>query len=469
MASDEHRKRSKESSHMKIVIAGAGTIGQHIAEMLQTEQQDVTLIDHNADHLAEVGERLDIQTLLGSANDPSALHEAGVETARLFLAMTDNDEANLISAMTAHQMGANKTVARVRQPYYQTSTPISYCQLLDIDMLLSPERLTALEIIKHINQPAAIAIENFANGRLQLRQFRMPEGHPYQGKPLIDLRDDLPPDLLIAMIAHHDELIIPNRGDNVIQPDDRVTVLGKPSSLDQFAATFEKTETEEPINKIFIAGGGSKGFLLAQMLEGEHHSVTLMERSRERCEFISNQLTKPRIVLGDATRLPMLTEERAARADLFVAAMGDDEDNLMACLQAKSLGAPKLYTVMNRPDYAQTLEKFGIDLALSPRHIIANRTLAFLKRGKIRSLSIIEEGRAEVVELMALPDTPAVQGPLRLLNPPRGVLIALVMHNGQAVVPRGDTAIIPGDIVVALSLTQDSPEVERFFGSKDNE
>ena len=121
---------------------------------------------------------------------------------------------------------------------------------------------------------------------------------------------------------------------------------------------------------------------------------------------------------------------------------------------------------MNRPDYAQTLEKFGIDLALSPRHIIANRTLAFLKRGKIRSLSIIEDGRAEVVELMALPDTPAVQGPLRLLNPPRGVLIALVMHNGQAVVPRGDTAIIPGDIVVALSLTQDSPEVERFFGSK---
>lgn len=454
---------------MRIVITGAGTIGQHIAEMLQDEQQDVTLIDHNADNLAEVGERLDIQTLCGSANDPDILREAGIETARLFLAMTNNDETNLISAMTAHQLGARKTVARVRHPYYQTSTPIHYCHLLGIDMVLSPERLTALEIIKHIHQPAAIAIESFANGRVQLRQFQMTAGHPYQGRPLIELREELPPDLLIAMIAHHDELIIPNRGDNVILPGDRVTVLGKPDSLDQFSATFEATEAEEPINKIFIAGGGNKGFLLAQMLERGHYAVTLMEQSRERCEFLSNQLTKPRIVLGDATRLPMLTEERVAKTDLFVAAMGDDENNLMSCLQAKSLGAPKLFTVMNRPDYAQTLEKFGIDLALSPRHIIANRTLAFLKRGKIRSLSIIENGRAEVVELMALPDTPAVQGPLRLLNPPRGVLIALVLHNGQAVVPRGDTTIIPGDIVVVLSLTQDSFEVERFFGSKDNE
>lgn len=446
---------------MQIVVAGAGTMGRHIAELLQQEQHDVSLIELDRQNLLEVEEVMDIKTIQGSANNPEILRSAGVPEAQLFLGMTNSDETNLIASMTAHELGTRKTVARVRQPFYTRPEGVAYQEKLGIDMLISPEWMTALELVKHINQPGAIAMESFAGNRLHMRQLRMEGGHPFEGSTLSDA--NVPPGLLIAMVAREDELIIP-RGDTRLLEGDRITFLGQPESVDAFAKTFADEAAEQPIKKIFITGGGLKGYLVARMLERQGYSISLLERDRSRCDKLSRRLEKTRIVWGDATRVDVLKEERVARSDLFMACTGDDEDNLMSCLQAKSLGVPRLFTIMNRPDYARVVEQLGIDLAVSPRHVVGNMVMKLLKRGQIRHVYLIENGRAEVVEFVALPDSPAVGKPLRLLRVPRGCLIAGVLKNARAVVPRGDTVINPGDTVVTLSLAQHFDELERLFG-----
>ena len=407
-------------------------------------------------------------------HDPENLEKAGIRETELFLALTSNDETNLIAAMTAREMGANKTIARVRQPFYQSSVHITYRRTLDIDLVVSPEWLVAMEFIQHISQPAAIAVENFAEGQLQMRQFEMEEDHAFADLPLITLQPHLPEDLLISMITKNGNgngnstLIIP-RGDYVLQGGDKLTVIGLPDSVEKFGETFASVEAEQPIKTVFILGGGIKGHFLAEMLEHQDYNVTILEGSRDRCDFLSQHLHKTTIIRGDGTRLPILKEERVEKCDLFIACTGDDETNLMSCLQARSLDVPRVFTVMNRPDYAATLEQFGIDLALSPRRLISNRVMALINRGEVRSLSVIEDGRAELVEYLALADSPIVDNPLKKIRLPEGVLLTSILREGEVKVPRGDTEIQPGDIVLTLSLAEKSKAVEQLFGARHSE
>ena len=292
----------------------------------------------------------------------------------------------------------------------------------------------------------------------------MGDGHPFDGRRLAEI--ELPENLLVVMIARGDELIIP-RGDDTLVAGDRITVLGRAEGIEHFGRTFKVINGhDEPIKKIVIAGAGIQGYLLARMLEQQQYSVTIMEHDRDRCESISRWLKRTRIIFGDTTRLPVLKEERIADADLFVACTGDDELNLMSCLQVKSLGAERIWTVMNRPDYTKTVEQVGIDLAISPRHVVGNQVMALIKRGRVRSVFLIENGRAEVVEFLALPATPIVGAPLRERKLPPGTLIASILRQGQTVIPHGETAIQPGDIVVTLCLAQHFADLEKLFGSE---
>ncbi|MBN1517933.1 Trk system potassium transporter TrkA [Candidatus Sumerlaeota bacterium] len=462
---------------MKIIIAGAGTVGRHVAELLQQEQHDVSVVELSPERLSEFDD-LDLQTVEGSATNPEVLRKAGIGEARLFLGLTDHDETNLLASMTSRQLGARKAIARVRQPHYLVGPArdphsnlaqpkrIPYRSLLGIDMIVSPEWLAALEIVQHINQPAAVAIENFAGGRLQMRQFCMNADHAFTGLSLAALRPHLPDDMLIVLIGRGDELIVP-WGSLTLEAGDRVTALGFPDSVEKFGETFIAEEQEEPIKSIFIMGGGVKGFMLAQMLDQhKQYNVTLLEVDRNRCDFLSDHLQRTTVMHGDGTRLPLLKELRVQQADLFIGSTGHDEQNLMSCLQAKSLGVKRLYTIMNRPDYVTTVEQFGIDLAVSPREIIGNRVRAMVQRGEVRHLSLFEDGRAAIMEYVAQSRTKIVEQPLKELKLPHGVLIASLLRNGEPMVPTGDTRIQPDDVVVVLTLAENFEQVERFFGHR---
>ncbi|KPL11706.1 hypothetical protein AMJ85_03295 [candidate division BRC1 bacterium SM23_51] len=443
---------------MNILIVGAGNIGSHIAEFLSADGHDISVIDHDSARLTEVGDSLDVQTLRGNATDPAVLEQAQIEECQLFLAMTNCDEVNLIAAMTAKRLGAARTVARVGRPWFLHHAEVRYRSALDIDLIISPGRETAHEIAKHIEQPDALALEEFARGRVQMRQIRLEPPNPYIGQVLRDL--SLPAGVLIATVTRDEATIIP-KGEDMLRASDRIALVGRPEALDQLDLQWHNGAPG--IRNVVLFGGGMVGFYLAETLISRRYDVKIIERERERCEWLSARLPEATVIHGDATNLGLLKEERVASADLLAATTGEDEDNLMSCLLAKSLGVPKAFMVLRRPDYAQIVERLGIDLALSPRIVTAQKILALVRRGNIRSVSLLEGGQVEILEFQALPDTPVVNRPLREIQFPAGSLIGAVVHRRQVRVPHGTDVIRSGDVVVAFCLTTARDELEALF------
>lgn len=443
---------------MNILICGAGTIGLHIAEFLSADRHDIRLIDIDDTQLAEIGDSLDIQTLSGHATDPAVLAQAQIAECDLFLAMTNRDEVNLVAAMTAKRLGVGRTVARVKSPWFLDHEEVPYRSALGVDLIISPSRLTAYEVAKHIEQPEALAFVEFARGRVQMRQIRLEAASPYAGQPLRDLK--LPPGVLIAAVMRDDSTMIPT-GEDVLYTGDRIVLIGRSDVLDALDVSWRGAAPG--IRSVVLFGGGMIGFYLAQILTAGRYDVKIIERRRARCEWLSTHLREATIIHGDATASGLLKEERVGSADLMVATTGEDEDNLMSCLLAKSLGLAKAFMILRRPDYARIIEKMGVDLALSPRIVTAEKVLALVRRGKIRSVSLLEGGRVEILEFQALPDTPVVNRSLKDIRFPQGSLVGAVVHHSQVRVPHGNDVIVPGDLVVTFCLTSARDDLEALF------
>ncbi len=461
------RENDKRGANMskdqegQIIVIGAGTIGSHMADILQREALGVVLIDNKRASLDEVSERLDVQMLHGNGADPGVLDQANVSNAPLVLALTESCEINLLIGTIAKRLGARKVIARVRQSWCLDSSRINLRKSLQIDLLLNPEQLTAIEIIKFLDNPDALALMHYAHGKVQLRQFRLDEKSRFCGKELKNC--DIPKEALVVVIARGDDVIIPH-GDNVLEAGDRLTIIGGPDHLAEIQKQFHAPSP--PPRNLVIAGGGNSGFFLAQALEHRNFQVKLVEPNVERCDVLSELLPRTTIINGNITRLGFLKEERVEKADVLIALTGDDEDNLMACLLAKELGVKQTVARINRPDYASVVQKMGIDMALSPRHVMANRVKKMIAGGKIQALSLMEQGKVEVVEIQAQADTAIVAKPLCELNIPKDVIISSIVTHGHAIVPRGDYQIKSHDRVIVTGLREAISEVEELFNKK---
>jgi trk system potassium uptake protein TrkA len=446
---------------MDIIIVGAGTIGRSIAGLLVQENHNVTLVDSSLKRLEEIAATLDLHTLQGWGSDYEVLELAGAEQADLLLAVTDHDEVNLLSAHAAKRLGTNKTVARVSRHCYLNSVRLNYRALLDIDLVLSPEVLTAVEIVKFLDNPDALALEHFAHGRVQLRKVVIAADSPLVRTPLKELT--LPEGVLVVSIVRGEEIVIP-KGDDVFAAGDKVIFMGLAEMTHVTQQAFH--ESKEEIQSIVIAGGGETGLFLAQTLEKRRYRVKLIESDRERCNYLSRLLDRVTIINGDATDAQFLKEERISGADVYIAVTGDEEVNIMSSLLAKELGARQCITKVERPDYISIMERSGIDLALSPRLVTANKVISLLKRGKIKSLSILEEGKAEVIEFQAAEGAAVVNRPLAEVEFPTGCLVGAIVHLGKVKVPRGRNIIYPGDLVIVFCLAKVAEEVEKLFQAK---
>lgn len=442
----------------KVVIGGAGTVGRHIAMLLEREDHDVVLIDEDPAALREVESLLDVQTLQGHAASPSVLTRAGAEEAELMLALTNSDEVNLLAAFSAKQLGARKTIARARSAWCLDNELVDFRMRLHIDLVLNPEILTAVEIIKFLDNPDALALAHFAHGRVQLRQFVLAPESEFAGQALKDIR--LPEGVLVVMKASGQDVEIPT-GDTTLTPGDRLTIMGQPERIPEAQRRFRLPA--EAARHVTIAGGGNTGLFLAETLEGKRFSVTLVEIDPARCDLLSERLEQTRVVHGDATNADFLREERLNRSDVFIAVTEDDETNLMSCLLAKDLGTKQTITKIARPDYTPLVSKLGIDLALSPRLVMADRILTMIHRGKINAVSLLEGGKVEVIEFVAKKGAPIVGKPLSQARTPRGALIGAIVRKGQVRVPRGTDAIQPGDNVIVLALDSVMDDVEKRF------
>lgn len=446
---------------MRIVVLGAGTVGGSIASLLCLHRHSVTVVDSDAEHVRHVNDTLDVRGVTGSASQSSILFQAGVGSADLCLAVTGDDEANIVAASMAKAMGAKRAVARVYAPVFRDLSTFDYQRHFGIDRLLSLEQLTALELARSIRHPGSVAVENLARGELEVHEVLVGDEEKGVGKQLKQL--SLPSGVRLGSISREGKTWIAGAEDT-IEIGDRLTIIGKRNDIDSVKSLF--CAESQSNQGIVIAGGGETGYHLAAALEGQRFSVVLMDSDRDRCDFLATHLKSTTVVNSDATRRANLEEERVGTADVFVACTGDDEDNIMAAVEARDIGAKMIMALVGRPDYAHVVGKLGIDLAVSPREVIAKQVLGYLTSGPTVSQTPLSEGSGlSVLELDVEPGSLATEHVLANLGLPSQCLIAAVIREGFTSVPGADSHFHAGDSAIALVADEVIGEVEGFFES----
>lgn len=445
---------------MKIVVLGAGTVGASIAGLLCQHRHDVTVIDCDASRVRQLNERLDIRAVVGSASQSSVLFQAGVFGADLCLAATGEDEVNIVAASLAKAMGARRTLARVYAAVFRDLSTFDYQRHFSIDRLLSLEHLSAMELARGIGRQNSAVIEHLARGGLEVREVTVTAQARAVRVPLRGLH--LPRGVRIGSIYRGAAHTIAG-ADDQLEPGDRVTVLGEHDDVEDVVNWF--SNKLPPKRKVVIAGGGETGYHLAHALDGASFSVLLMEVNAERCQFLAERLPRATVVNSDCTRRRNLEEERVGTADVFVACTGDDEDNIMACVEAQELGVPKLQAIIGRPDYANVVEKLGIDHAVSPRDVMAKQVLSFLHPGPVVSRLTLFGGEIDLVEIEVRDGVLATRQSLAQLPLPPHCLIAGVINEGYVRVPGADDRLKPGSTVVALVDKRSADDMLKLFSS----
>ena len=443
---------------MNVVVLGAGTVGRTVAELLCGRGVNVCVVDEQPDVLKRVEEQLDVQTVCGSAYDVSKLFQAGIQLADLCLAVTSRDEVNLVSASVAREMGASRSVARVFNPILRDSSTFDYQRHFNVDRLISLEHLTALELAKHIRSTSILAVETFMRGGVEVRGIHVGRRAKSIGIRLRDLQ--LPATVRVGLIHSDGHSIIPGAGD-CVQSGDHVTLIGAHAELEKVASRFEDRSSEKI--RVVIAGGGEIGLNLARLLERTPCRVTLLEQDAERCDFIAERLPGCTVLHADVKSRADMEEARVGKADVFVACTGRDEENIVCGVEAKELGCRRLLTVVRSPDYANVLERLGIDVAVSPRQAMARQIVGLVAKGPVRERSPIAGDLAEVWEVDVGKDVPATQKPLRELAMPN-CLVAAIERGEFVKVPTADDQLQASDTAVLLVHRDAQAEVLKLFG-----
>ncbi|MDK2972144.1 MAG: trk/ktr system potassium uptake protein [Candidatus Sumerlaeota bacterium] len=449
---------------MRVIVVGAGTVGSNIAMHLAREQHEVIVLDKKADKLADVEDHADVQTLAGDGCDPSVLRRAlgEGEATSLLLAVTESDPMNLVVAYAAKRLGVPRVVARVRHRYHLDPAPVNFRDPLGIDLLLSPEMLSAHELSNFVENPAALAFASLSHGRVQIRTVMLSPFSELCMRPLREL--SLPQGVLVGAVRRGKETFIP-RGDAALEAGDHVTLIGLPEVIEQVHPKFDTEQETRAVGgqRVAIAGAGETGLYLAELLEERHHKVTVIDQDRRRCELASERLDKATVLHGDCTNVQFLREEQVGHMDYYIAATGDDESNVMSALLARELKVDKTACLIDRPDYVRVVEMVGIDVAISPRIVAANRIMTLVKQGRIKSVTLLEEGAVEVTEYQALSKSPIVGTALKNVELPKGTLIGAIVRGQNVSIPRGDSIIRPGELVITLSEAGASESLNKLF------
>ncbi len=445
---------------MRIVVLGAGTVGHSIASLLCLHRHSVTVVDNEPDHIRHVNETLDVKAIGGSAAHASVLFQAGVMGCDLCLAVTGHDEVNLVAASMAKQMGARRTVARVFAPVYRDLSTFDYQRHFRIDRLLSLEQLSAMELARGIRHPGSVVVENLARGGLAVHELIA------TAKTTTPLRAmKFPQGVKIGSISRDGRTWIAG-ADDVIEVEDRLIVIGRPPDVDKVKDRL-KIDSGSRVG-VVVAGGGETGYHLAHTLEGQRYGVVLMESDRQRCEFLAANLKQTVVVHSDATRRANLEEERVSSADVFVACTGEDENNIMAAVEAKDLGVPSAMAIVSRPDYAHVVGKLGIDMVVSPREVMAKQVLGFLNVGPVVSRTPLGDGGISVLEIEVPAASSATEHVLANLELPPQCLIVAAIQGDIAHVPGGDDRLRANDTVVVLVADAAIEDTLRIFGGGSN-
>ena len=448
---------------MNILIVGLGEVGSHLAKMLSGGGNAVTVIDADPHKLKSVAEALDVHAVRGDGSEAMTLDSADADSADLLLAVSNDDNVNKLACLLGKRMGAKKTVLRVKDMTALRRFRTFYKKNLQYDLVLSLEELAAEEIVKTIRQTQAVAVETFAEGKVQLRHLRLNEDSSLLGVPVKDLK--MPSGVLIAAIDRDHDVIIPG-GSDILEPNDEVIVLGNPKSI----ASLEKKTGVRSTYLRNVVMFGSTGIVthVCKALRRLRVQPRIIIEDRAEAERISAELDGVTVLHGNATDLALLREERIGDADAFLGMSADDEKNLMSCQLARSLNVARTVALVQKTDYVSIYQQLGVDVAISPRLLCADRILSFVRGGSISAIATIEEGKAEVLEVEIKAGSKLVGRTLAKAGFPRGCVVgAIARESGEILIPMGSDELQAGDSLVLFLLSSVAGKVMELAGVKE--
>lgn len=450
---------------MKIIILGAGQVGGTLAENLAGEQNDITVVDTDAERLGELSDRLDIRTIQGRGSYPSVLRQAGAEDADMLIAVTNADEVNMVACQVAYSMFRTPTkIARIRAASYTQKEKLFSNDAFPIDVIISPEQVVTDYIKRLIEHPGALQVVNFAGDRAQLVAVRAFHGGPLVGNQLRQLRKHMPNvDTRVAAIFRRDRPILPE-GNTVIEADDEVFFIA--ARQDIRAVMSELRRLEHNYKRIVIAGGGNIGYRLAKSIESRY-SVKIIERNTERTQWLAEQLQRTVVLQGLGTDRDRLLKANIENTDVFCALTNDDEANIMSSLLAKRLGARKVMTLINNPAYVDLVQGHDIDIAISPQQATIGSLLTHVRRGDIVTAYSLRRGAAEAIEAIAHGDSRSSKVVGRMIEEidlPEGCTIGAVVRGEKVLIAHDDIVIEQDDHVVLFVMDKRRiRDVEKLF------
>lgn len=430
--------------------------------MLCRRGHSVTVVDLDPENVRRINDELDVRAIEGSASRSTVLFGAGVCGCDLCLAVTGDDEVNLVAASMAKALGARRVMARVYAPALVDVNTFDYQSHFGIDSLLSLEQLSAFELARSIRDPDAIPLEHFVRGQLEVYEVQVQPRAAAVSKKLRDLQ--IPSTVRVGTINRDGRIWIVS-GEDELHEGDRVSLIGTGDAIAKTKGLFATGGKRGRQQSVLIAGGGETGYHLAQTLSPSEYRITILERNESRCHEIAKLLPRANVVHANANRRDVLEDEGAGRVDFFVACTGSDESNIMAGVEARELGAARVMCVVGRSDYANVVGKLGIDVVVSERNAAGRQIIGFLNEGAVISYHELPGGTVGVYEIEVQSDA-KLEGKTLCDLPFSGrCLLAAVQRDGFVRVPGADDTLKAGDVVVAMMERDHAEEILGLFQS----
>ncbi len=455
---------------MKIIILGAGRVGESVAESLVSEQNDITVIDQDPTRLRLLEEKLDLRGVVGNGIQPSVLAEAGARDADMLIACAAADESNLVVCKVAHDVfNVPTTIARLRSPEFVEGDELLGKSGFAVDTVICPEESVTRYVHQLISYPEALQVVKFSQNRAALVVVRAAAGGAVVGHTIGELRERFPHVEMRIVAIYRLDAEMEATPQTRILPGDEVFVLADVNQIRLVLAAIHNMG--KPVQRVMIAGGGKVGLRLARSLVGQCE-VKLIESDARRCEYLASQLPSSMLILqGDAADEDLLQEENVGEMDMFLALTSDDEDNIMSAMLAKRMGANRVLALINRRAYADMMQGSTIDIAISPSQTVIGELLAHLRRGDVAAVHSLRRGAAEVLEGVARGDVKTsklVGRKIEEIKLPKGARVGAIVRgegrHGQVLMPHHDTMIETDDhVIIFIPNKRSVRDVEKLF------
>ncbi|MDZ5810118.1 Trk system potassium transporter TrkA [Halorubrum sp. AD140] len=432
---------------MHVVVIGAGEVGTSIAASLASDHT-VVVVDVDPDRAEQLKYELDVLTIAGDGTTSEIQTAAEVGSADMVIACTDDDQTNLVACGTAKTLGDGFTIARVKSTSFLRTWEGNE-GAFGVDFMVCTDLLTAENIVRVIGLPAAIDVDPFASGLVQMAEFEIPEESPVAGQTVSEA--DRFESLTFVGLFRGGEMVIP-RGDTDIAVGDRAVVIGSPESVQSFATTVAPEATPGRADEIVVVGGSEIGYQTARLLEKREFKPRLIEQDPDRARWLAENLPNTVVMEHDATDTSFLSREHVDEADIVVTALRSDEKNLLISVLAKRLGVDRVIAVVDSPDYVTVFEEIGIDIAINPRTVTAEEITRFTYESVAENIAVLENDQAEVLELELTEGCGLVGRPISEIVADTDVrfVIGAITRDHALVTPRGNTVLRPGDHVILL-------------------